>query len=131
MALENDKRCRPALQSSVWTILRNCLGRCDDSPNFSGASRDGGESGGRGSSLLSREKTDCGSSDVPTDQLLRRRSAHCVRILVEHEREILKRERVGKKAKNNNASSREDIECADAWMKYVLVFEMLEMEIEL
>lgn len=132
----SNKRCRPALQLSVWNLLRTCLGRCDDSPNFSGSSRDGGEGGGRGNSLLSREsKSADASSDTPTDQLLRRRSAHCVRILVENERERLKREVGGKKTKkekkNNSDSSRDDIKCADAWMKYVLVFEMLEMEIEL
>lgn len=130
---DSNKRFRPALQSSIWNLLRTCLGRCDDSPNFSGSSRDGGDGGGRGSSLLSREnKSTDSSADVPTDQLLRRRSAHCVRILVEHERERLKRgpaEKGGKK--NNNMGTREDVECADAWMKYVLVFEMLEMEIEL
>ena len=121
----DEGRCRPALQSCVWELLRNCLGRCAE-PNFTGCSGECSDSGGRGTSLLARENkptSDDGSSNVPTDQILRRRSAHCLRILVEYERELLKRN-MGSKDKGN-------IECLDAWMKYVLVFEMLEMEIEL
>ena len=135
--VNKSKRCRPALQASVWSILRVCLGRFDDSTDFSGISRSGGcgDGGGRGTSLLSRDiKTrfeDEGSSDIPTDQLLRRRSAHCTRILVEYEKEKLRREACGQKRMNNYLSVQEDIKLVDTWMKYVLVFEMLEMEIEL
>lgn len=119
----DNLRCRPALQSCVWELLRSCLGRCDE-PNFTGCSR---EYSGRGTSLLARENKptssdDSGSSNImPTDQILRRRSAHCLRILVEYDRQMLKRNNLGSKHKGN----------IDAWMKYVLVFEMLEMEIEL
>ena len=124
----DNLRCRPALQSCVWELLRSCLGRCDE-PNFTGCSREYSDSGGRGTSLLARENKptssdDSGSSNVmPIDQILRRRSAHCLRILVEYERQMLKR--------NLGSNHNGNIICADAWMKYVLVFEMLEMEIEL
>ncbi|KAL3796147.1 hypothetical protein HJC23_000650 [Cyclotella cryptica] len=143
-------RCsRPALQASVWNLLRGCLGRCDDSPNFTGASRSGecGDGGGRGTSLLSRQTkngfaadadNDTGmTDDSPTDQLLRRRSAHCLRLLVEHERERLKRESAGKRGKSRGRKKESGelvgngVEFTDVWMKYILVFEMLEMEIEL
>lgn len=144
----NKEVCsRPAMQSSLWDLLRACLGRCDHSPNFTGRSGDGGDGGGRGTSLLSQKKSSFATDaedgarpmdDAPTDQLLRRRAAHCLRLLVEYERETLKRKTCGKKGKQQsakgkveNAASRSNIECTEAWMKYVLVFEMLEMEIEL
>lgn len=147
--VDQTRRCRPAMQASVWNLLRGCLGRCDDSPNFTGASRSGecGDGGGRGTSLLSRQtkngfaadayNDDGTPEDCPTDQLLRRRSAHCVRLLVEHERERLKRETADKRRKNrggkkdNAEPPSNEVEFTDVWMKYVLVFEMLEMEIEL
>ena len=129
---KDSTHCRPAMQHSLWKLLRLCLSKCGDSPNFT-SRYEGGDGGGRGGTLLSREMrrlaTDDESlPDVPIDQILRRRAAHCVRLLVEHERELLKRNSGGN---SHGSLPREYIDRADTWMKYILVFEMLEMEIEL
>lgn len=123
--------CRPAYQSSLWNLIRGCLGRCGDSNNFKGDSRgEGGDAGGRGSSLLSRGKGYDNDEELESfdsftmDQLLRRRAAHILRLLVEYERECTL------KAKGKQRGDKEG-NIDDTWMKYVLVFEMLEMEIEL
>lgn len=132
-AIQKDStHCRPAMQRHLWSLLRLCLGKCGDSPSFTSRC-ESADGGGRGSTLLSREvrrlTTDDESLlDVPIDQILRRRSTHCIRLLVEYERDHLKRHSGGK---NAGCLLQEDIRRADTWMKYVLVFEMLEMEIEL
>ena len=136
--------CRPVFQPSVWTLIRQSLKRCGDTD---------GDSGGRGTSLLSRGARDGGSStfgygddddDVSTydcaaiDQLLRRRSAHLLRLLIEYERDNLVRKNGPKKGKGKGRQQQESQDDsidkqkrADIWMKYVLCFEMLEMEIEI
>jgi len=123
--------CRPIFQPSVWNLIRNCLSRCGDSNKL-----DGG--GGRGTSLLSRTaqgELDGGYDRASMDQLLRRRSAHALRLMVEYERECLLRNGVGKGKKSKNKKRGGDKDCArrrvDMWMKYILCFEMLEMETEL
>eukprot|EP00984_Skeletonema_dohrnii_P037088 scaffold38760_cov228-Skeletonema_dohrnii-CCMP3373.AAC.3 len=139
--------CRPVFQPSVWALIRQSLKRCGDTDSFGG---DGGDSGGRGTSLLSRGARDGGSStfgyddDVSTydraaiDQLLRRRSAHILRLLIEYERDSLLRNGSKKKGKGKGrqGKDRQDGRIdkqkrAEMWMKYVLCFEMLEMEIEI
>jgi len=70
------------------------------------------------------------------DQLLRRRSAHALRLMVEYERECLLRSSSGKGKKGKKKDSDKEGDSAarhqvDRWMKYILCFEMLEMETEL
>mmetsp|Transcript_31827 Transcript_31827/g.64339 ORF Transcript_31827/g.64339 Transcript_31827/m.64339 type:complete len:1966 (-) Transcript_31827:24-5921(-) len=139
--------CRPVFQPSVWALIRQSLKRCGDTDSFGG---DGGDSGGRGTSLLSRGARDGGSStfgyddDVSTydraaiDQLLRRRSAHILRLLIEYERDTLLRSGSKKKGKGKGRQGKDNQDGridkqkrGDMWMKYVLCFEMLEMEIEI
>jgi len=150
---DTEHFCRPVYKPSLWRLIQTCLGKCGDSEI--------GDSGGRGTSLLSRGARDgeLSSNDnddgllldnlgdydhASMDQLLRRRSAHALRLMVEYEREQLLRgggKNNGKKKKKgqqqNNASSSSEDESrqrrhdVDMWMKYVLCFEMLEMEMEL
>jgi hypothetical protein len=162
--------CRPIYQRRVWNLIRHCMGRCGGSRGGrDGAIADatGGGRGGRGTSLLSRpssggnnatnadefaggdwEADECTRDRASMDQLLRRRSAHALRIMLEHERTLMLRNgssRDGSKSRKNKKTvngemkhqgngedesirRREDIEL---WMKYVLCFEMLEMETEL
>ncbi|KAL7542351.1 hypothetical protein ACHAXR_011688 [Thalassiosira sp. AJA248-18] len=146
--------CRPIFQPSVWKLIRGCLARRGDSDNSAAGS------GGRGTSLLSRGGGGGGAardgfessndhhhlSDhdrASMDQLLRRRSAHALRLMVEYERERCLRGGGGgsrnvkkgrmQQNRGNNASSSPGINGdyrrqVDLWMKYVLCFEMLEME---
>ena len=126
--ISSEERCRPIFQPSVWRLIRDCLGRCGDSDLQSG----------RGTSLLSRGGTGGEESNeyydvAMTDQLLRRRSAHVMRLMIEYERECLTG--TGKKSKKkmkgkNQLQSGVSLQL-DLWMKYVLCFEMLEMETEL
>ena len=139
---DNDtQKCRPVFQPSIWTLVRQSLKRCGDTDSFGG---EGGDSGGRGTSLLSRGARDGGSAalgydnDVSSydsaaiDQLLRRRSAHILRLLIEYERDTLLRNRPKKKGKGQQQGGQDEQQkSADMWMKYVLCFEMLEMEIEI
>ena len=145
----SSSACRPIFQPSIWALIRNCLARTGDSDT----------GGGRGTSLLARGGDDSnedgfgdssmGQYNVASmDQLLRRRSAHALRLLVEYEREQLLRAgggggggRKGKKKKGKGGESNDDTaqkqqhddqrRQVDLWMKYILCFEMLEMEIEL
>ena len=126
------QNCRPIFQPSVWNLIRNCLSRCGDSDKL-----DGG--GGRGTSLLSRtsQGEDGEYDQASMDQLLRRRSAHALRLMVEYERECLLKSgsRKGKKSKKKGGDKEEGKKDTrhqvDMWMKYILCFEMLEMETEL
>ena len=130
----SSQQCRPIFQPSLWNLIRNCLSRCGDSNKL-----DGG--GGRGTSLLSRAAQGGNELDgeydrASMDQLLRRRSAHALRLMVEYERECLLRNGFGKGRKNKKSGDKEEKkDCArhqvDMWMKYILCFEMLEMETEL
>ena len=148
-------RSRPAYQSSVWMMIRNCLGRCGESDNFGGSARGGGDGNGddgsgakgRGVSHIVvssyQDGQDGNSMDdsegydrAAMDQLLRRRSAHVLRIMIEYERELLLKSAPpkGRKVVNsspNDNSSDSAAQLAELWTKYVLCFEMLEMEIEL
>ena len=149
---------RPIYQRCLWTLLRHCMGRCGgvrgSSSRYDGtAINAAGGGGGRGMSLLSSYDN---ADDVDEegyeyrdraslDQLLRRRSAYALRIMLEHERDILLRSNNGgsgdtliKKSKkkivgNNNEEiiRQRQLEDVKVWMKYALCFEMLEMEIEL
>jgi len=143
------KRCRPIYQQSVWNLIRDCLARCGDSNTVG----DGGCGSGRGSSLLSREPRNgesnneglgnLGDYDVASmDQLLRRRSATLLRLMVEYERERTLRDGTRNNGKGKNGRRRQqqqsgNASCGDSrrrldlWTKYVLCFEMLEMEMEL
>jgi hypothetical protein len=138
--------CRPVFQPSIWALIRQSLKRCADTDSFGG---EDGAFGGRGTSLLSRGARDVSSNfgyddDVSTydraaiDQLLRRRSAHIMRLLIEYERESLlrngSRKGKGKGRQQQQGSQDGSIDkqkLADMWMKYILCFEMLEMEIEI
>ena len=131
----SSQQCRPIFQPSVWNLIRNCLSRCGDSNKL-----DGG--GGRGTSLLSRAAQGGNELDgeydrASMDQLLRRRSAHALRLMVEYERECLLRNGSGKVKKDKKKGGDNDgkKDCTrhqvDMWMKYILCFEMLEMETEL
>ncbi len=139
--------CRPVFQPSVWALIRQSLKRCGDTDSFGG---EDGAFGGRGTSLLSRGARDGGSTfgyddEVSTydraaiDQLLRRRSAHILRLLIEYERDSLLRNGSKKKGKGKGRQQQQGSQDgsidkqkrADMWMKYVLCFEMLEMEIEI
>ncbi len=147
--VSNIKYCRPIYQPCIWKLIRNCLGRRGGS-NFSAETNtvDGSGVGGRGTSLLSHTSNNNGSDRVAMDQLLRRRSAHALRLMLEHERERLlqcmngsrtndRKDKGGRKEQSqrkggaftdNDASL---LRTVDVWTKYVLCFEMLEMEIEL
>ena len=148
---------RPIYQRCLWTLLRHCMGRCGgvrgSSSRYDGtAINAAGGGGGRGMSLLS--SYDNADEDeegyeyrdrASLDQLLRRRSAYALRIMLEHERDILLRSNNGgsgdtliKKSKkkivgNNNEEiiRQRQLEDVNVWMKYALCFEMLEMETEL
>lgn len=145
------KYCRPIFQPYIWKLIRSCLGRCGGEVCSAEANTvDGcGVGGGRGTSLLSRASNNNDSCDrVVMDQLLRRRSAHALRLMLEHERERLircnsgsrtkdKKDTGGKRLLNQKkgrhvAGNDESLlRAVDMWTKYVLCFEMLEMEIEL
>jgi len=129
----SSNHCRPIFQPSLWNLIRNCLSRCGDSNKL-----DGG--GGRGTSLLSRTaqggELDGEYDRASMDQLLRRRSAHALRLMVEYERECLLRNGSGKGKKNkkkggDKEEKKDTRHQVDMWMKYILCFEMLEMETEL
>jgi hypothetical protein len=140
------KFCRPIFQPCIWRLIRDCLGRCGG--GVSPADTNTVDVGGRGTSLLSRNNNDDDDNydHVMMDQLLRRRSAHALRLMIEHERERLIRCKTGNRTKDKggrkgqsqqmggtdadiNFASR--LHCVDLWTKYVLCFEMLEMEVEL
>ena len=142
--LSSFPSCRPVFQPSLWTLIRQSLKRCGDTDSFGGG--EGGQSGGRGTSLLSRGARDGSSAfaaydddDVTAydraaiDQLLRRRSAHIVRLLIEYERDSMLRNGSKKwgEGRESKHGSIDNQKLADMWIKYVLCFEMLEMEIEI
>ena len=148
------------------------MGRCGGGGAAVNAGCGGG--GGRGTSLLSRPSSNHGNNNrnnnddgeagedhdddeeycldrASMDQLLRRRSAHALRLMLEHERDLLLRDgpsrddsnaggRSKRKKKDGSKDadrrgdgkdeSRRRMEDVDLWMKYVLCFEMLEMETE-
>ena len=129
-------RRRPIYQPNLWHLIRTCLSKCSDFVNL--------DSGGRGTSLLSNSHGNYDDNDgnmdvdrASMDQLLRRRSAHMLQLMIEYERELCKKGGSGKKGKKNkkdnqtittlSSASNEDNEI-DIWMKYALCFEMLEME---
>ncbi|KAL9189288.1 hypothetical protein ACHAXT_011778 [Thalassiosira profunda] len=139
--VDDDTESRPIHQPALWKLIRDCLGRCGDTDAV-------GSGGGRGASLLSSRGVKASDGEdtsnnlgeynsASMDQLLRRRSAHALRLMVECERERLLREgsRSSGKKKKEKASSpvanNEPRRRVDLWMKYVLCFEMLEMEMEL
>jgi hypothetical protein len=139
------KYCRPIFQPCVWQLIRDCLGRCGGSGSMTEANAvDGGgaTSGGRGLSLLSRSNNN--DDGVVVDQLLRRRSAHALRLMLEYERDRLikcKNDTRSKAKKDKRGQSQQKngdigdgaslLRTVDMWTKYVICFEMLEMEIEL
>ena len=105
-------KSRPVFQRGVWNLLRDCLQRCGDSDGAAGS-----DAGGRGTSLLSSgarggEGSSSGNNAdggdlrygdaecdaAAMDQLLRRRAAHALRLLIEYERELVLREGT----RNNN-----------------------------
>ncbi|KAL3806015.1 hypothetical protein ACHAXA_007449 [Cyclostephanos tholiformis] len=150
--------CRPIYQRRVWNLIRHCMGRCGGSRfchGVDGAVLDAtGGGGGRGTSLLSRpssngnnkntndfvggswEDEECSHDRASMDQLLRRRSAHALRLMLEHERSLLLRNSSSRDGSMSTTRENRDeyircMEDIDLWMKYVLCFEMLEMETEL
>ncbi|KAL7550137.1 hypothetical protein ACHAWF_013382 [Thalassiosira exigua] len=148
VAVDSNHRRRPAFHPGLWTLLRNCLGRCGDS-EVGGGDDFGNGGGGRGTSLLARDTTSGDSGELgaaATDRLLRRRAAHALGLLVERERERLLRKGSGNhvakgkgKAKGKKKGGKRDesigvgdrARCrADLWTKYVLAFEVLETETE-
>ena len=125
--VSSSPSCRPVFQPSVWTLIRQSLKRCGDTDGFGGEGGGGESSGGRGTSLLSRGARDGGGAassafaaydddDVTAydyaavDQLLRRRSAHILRLLIEYERDGLLRnngsKKKGKKGKKEGEGGR-------------------------
>lgn len=148
---------RPIYQRRLWTLLRHCMGRCGgvrgSSSRYDGTAINASGGGGRGMSLLSSHDDgdnfdEEGYNDrdrASLDQLLRRRSAYALRIMLEHERDILLRSNNGgsgdtliKKSMKKIAGNIDEeiirqrrLEDVIIWMKYVLCFEMLEMETEL
>lgn len=77
------KYCRPIFQPRVWRLMRDCLGRCGGSATSAEANTVN-SGGGRGTSLLSSGKIDDRYDRSSMDQLLRRRSAHALRLMLEY-----------------------------------------------
>lgn len=133
-SMEKESFCRPAYSSSIWHLIRSGLGRFGESDNFGGSARSGG------SGPIDDEAVDNiygdSFSDVTSpesrDQLLRRRCSHILRTLLEYERVVISKKAPAKGSSQESGNS-DDVarKLVDMWTKYVLCFEMMEMEIEL
>jgi len=133
-SMEKELFCRPAYSSSVWHLIRKGLGRFGETDNFGGSARNGG-SGPLDDEAVDKIYGD-GLFDITSpesrDQLLRRRCSHILRILLEYERVVVSKKAPAKGSSQESGNS-DDVarKLVDLWTKYVLCFEMLEMEIEL